>query len=152
MASFEEAARRMVKECACNRARQAARSLTKLYDEALRPVDLLLSQLTLLVATAQFGEDGANMSRVAKVLVMDRTTLTRNLRPLETAGLLRVARVPGDDRVRMVFLTRAGERKIEEAFPLWERAQQKVRRRFGERRADGVRAELSELVEALQED
>jgi len=84
------------------------------------------------------------------VLVMDRTTLTRNLRPLETAGLLRVARAPGDDRLRVLFLTRAGERKIEAAFPLWERAQHMVRKRFGERRADTLRDELAELVHDLQ--
>src|SRR5262245_33514568 len=124
MPKLEEMTRQLARDCSCNRARQAARTLTKLYDEALRPADVQLSQLTLLVAVAQFGEHGASMGALAEALVMDRTTLTRNLRPLESAGLLRVARAPGDERLRIVFLTRAGERKIEEAFPLWERAQQ----------------------------
>jgi DNA-binding MarR family transcriptional regulator len=151
MVRFEEAARRISEDCSCNRARQAARTLTKLYDELMRPSGLLLSQATLLVAIARFGEQGANMARLADVLVMDRTTLTRNLRPLESAGLLRVARAPNDDRLRVLFLTRAGERKIEAAYPLWERAQQVVRKGFGERRADTVRDDLAELVGAMQE-
>src|SRR5262249_12809124 len=110
---------------------------------------LLLSQLIVLVTAARFGEKGAPMGRLARVLAMDPTTMTRNLRPLEAAGLLRVARSPEDARVRYVFLTRPGERKVEEAFPMWERAEEMIRRLIGGDRADRLRGELGRLVEAI---
>jgi DNA-binding MarR family transcriptional regulator len=72
-----------------------------------------------------------NIGQMADVLGMERTTLTRNLRPLEKEGLLRVARDPADARARIVFLTRPGERAIEKAFPLWERSQKRLRNLLG---------------------
>ena len=73
----------------------------EVYDDALRPIGLQQSQLPVLVALAIFGEPGAPMNALAQALVMDRTTLTRNVRPLEKAGLLRVARSPADARAYM---------------------------------------------------
>jgi DNA-binding MarR family transcriptional regulator len=151
MIRFSEAAQQISSRCHANEVRKAARALSKIYDGELKPTGLLVSQLTVLAAVARFGERGAPMGKIARILVLDATTMTRNLRPLEVDGLLRVARSPEDARVRCVFLTRAGERKIEEAFPLWRRAQAKVGKRFGERRADTVRAELSRIVELLRE-
>jgi len=82
-----------------------SRVLTRLYDDALRPSGLRVSQLTVLVAIAKFGEPGAKIGRLADVLAMERTTLTRNIGPLEAAGLLRVARDPEDARARILVLT-----------------------------------------------
>src|SRR5215468_6986321 len=118
MSRFTDAVDLISTDCYGNGVRKAARALTKIYDTALKPTGLQVSQLTVLVAAARFGEKGAPMGTIAKTLAMDPTTMTRNLHPLEVSGLLRVARSPEDARVRFVFLTRAGERKIEEAFPL----------------------------------
>ena len=109
------------------RVRQTSRTLSRIYDENLRRAGLQISQLTALVAVARFGEAGAGMGKIAQVLGMDRTTLTRNLLPLEKAGLLRVARDPADARARIVLLTKPGQRAIEKAFPLWEMSQKRVR-------------------------
>jgi DNA-binding MarR family transcriptional regulator len=98
------------------------------------------------VAVAMFGERGATLGALARALVMDRTTLTRNVRPLEKSGLLRVARSPHDSRTRVVSLTRAGERMIEAAYPAWEQAEERVRKLLGSRRVKTLRAELGELV------
>ncbi|HEX8954198.1 MAG TPA: MarR family winged helix-turn-helix transcriptional regulator, partial [Polyangia bacterium] len=75
-----------------------------------------------------------------------RTTLTRNVVPLEKAGLLRVARSANDARARVVLLTRAGERMIESAYPLWEEAQRRIRRTLGVDRFTALRSQLSEVV------
>jgi DNA-binding MarR family transcriptional regulator len=99
-----------------------------------------------LVAVAMFGEDGAMIGALAQALVLDRTTLTRNIKPLERAGLLRVARSPKDARARVVVLARGGERMIESAYPLWEQAQKRIRDSFGPRRVDALRDRLAELV------
>ncbi|AKT38228.1 MarR family winged helix-turn-helix transcriptional regulator [Chondromyces crocatus] len=146
MVDFADAARIIGAQCACVRVRRASRALTRLYDENLRPSGLQASQLTMLVAVASCGEHGANIGALAEGLVMDRTTLTRNLVPLEKAGLVRVARAPNDARVRLVFLTRQGERAIEVAFPLWEKTQKHVRQQLGPGNVDALREELGRVV------
>jgi DNA-binding MarR family transcriptional regulator len=146
MAGFAQAARRIAKECPGLRAREASRLLSRVFDEALRPVGIQNSQLSVLVAVAMFAEDGANIGALAQALSLDRTTLTRNVQPLEKAGLLRVARSPTDARTRIVVLTRAGERMIDAAYPLWEQARKRIRDSFGGKRVDALQVQLTELV------
>jgi DNA-binding MarR family transcriptional regulator len=146
MADFSQMARRVVKECTGLRVRQASRLLTRIYDDCLRPLGIQESQFSVLVAAAMFGENGATMGALASKLVMDRTTLTRNIVPLEKAGYLRVARSAEDARARVILLTRAGERLIEAAYPLWEEAQKKISRTLGAARFEGLRAQLSDVV------
>lgn len=146
MTDYSEAAAAIAAECSCIRVRQAARLVTRLYDEALRGSGVQASQLGILVAVARLGEQGAQIGALAKALVVDRTTLSRNLRPLEQAGLLRVARDPGDARARIVLLTRAGQRTIERAFGRWRAAQRRLLRTLGARRVQALQRELEQLV------
>lgn len=139
-------ASRIARECAGLRVRQASRLLTRVYDEALRPLGIQESQLSVLVAVTSFGEKGATMGALADELVMDRTTITRNVVPLEKAGYLRVARSATDARVRIILLSPAGERLLESAYPLWENAQARLRRVLGKERFEGLRSRLSEVV------
>src|SRR5262245_19800650 len=88
MDEFSGLARTMAVECPALRVRQASRVLAKLFDDELAPFGLLSSQLPILAAAALFGDSGATMSNFAQALLMDRTTLTRSIRPLERAGLL----------------------------------------------------------------
>jgi DNA-binding MarR family transcriptional regulator len=146
MAAFAQMARKVVQECAGLRIRQASRLLTRVYDDCLRPLGILQSQFAVLVGVAMFGEKGAPMGALSAKLVMDPTTLSRNVVPLEKAGLLRVARSPDDARARVVLLTRAGERMIEAAHPLWEEAQSRIRHTLGVAGFDSLRSRLSEVV------
>jgi DNA-binding MarR family transcriptional regulator len=149
---FAQAARAIAAECTCIRARQAARALTKLYDEALRPAGIQTSQVSVLVAVAHFGEAGASIHALADVLGMDRSTLSRNLRPLEKLGLLRVARSPEDARLRLVLLTKQGERVIERVYPLWQRAQRELEKRAGSDLPRSVRESLKQLLDKVASD
>ncbi|WP_370451709.1 MarR family winged helix-turn-helix transcriptional regulator [Corallococcus sp. CA031C] len=124
-------ARAMQRDCAGHRVRQAARLLTRTYDDAMRPLGIQVSQLFVLVAVGTCGESGAPIGKLAKALALDQTTLSRNVVPLEKAGWLRVARSPHDARSRVVLLTRAGARMIESAYPQWEAAQERLRRTLG---------------------
>jgi DNA-binding MarR family transcriptional regulator len=146
MSDVARHARTIAEECACIRTRQASRTLTRIYDEALRGSGLQVSQLSVLVAVAMFGEAGASIGALAAALVLERTTLTRNLRPLEVAGWIRVARSPLDARARIVFLTRSGEAAIERAMPRWERAQERVAEALGTGNLDDLRARLSDVI------
>jgi DNA-binding MarR family transcriptional regulator len=121
----------MANECPAFRVRKASRVLAKLYDDELRPFGLQFSQLPVLAAVVHFGERGASMSALAHVVVMDRTTLSRTVKPLERSGLLRVARDPSDARARVVLLTRAGERMIERVYPAWERVLKRIQKEVG---------------------
>jgi DNA-binding MarR family transcriptional regulator len=120
--------------------------LAKLYDDELRALGLQMSQLPILVAVAIFGEAGASMSALAEAIVMDRTTLTRNVRPLEKDGLLRIARSPVDARTRVVLLTRAGEHMLESVFPVWERVCKRVRSKVGAQALGDLFATLDEVI------
>ncbi|MGE5927021.1 MAG: MarR family winged helix-turn-helix transcriptional regulator [Gemmatimonadota bacterium] len=138
----------MAADCLCFRSRRAARAITRLYDEALRPLGIHATQLTLLNAIIMCGEDGAGMRRLAGVLAMDATTLSRNLRPLVQAKLVRLTRRPGDARVRVVKPTAAGERLVEAALPIWTDAHQRVVSLLGSETAAGLRDLLDAAARA----
>jgi DNA-binding MarR family transcriptional regulator len=129
------AAQAMTADCLCFRARRVARALTRMYDEALRPLGVQATQLTLLNAITMCGERGATMGRLSEILAMDQTTLSRNLRPLERAGLLEVGRLETDRRVRLARLTPAGRRLVSDALPLWREAHDRVVAALGEEEA-----------------
>jgi DNA-binding MarR family transcriptional regulator len=125
MKKTRKSAQVMTADCLCFRARRVSRALTRMYDEALRPLGIAATQLTLLNAVTMAGE-AATMGTLAEILAMDQTTLSRNLRPLEKAGLIAIARHPEDRRVRVARLTPAGEQMVEDALPLWTRAHERV--------------------------
>lgn len=117
--------------CACFNFRKASRAVTQLFDEALQPTGLRSTQLVILIAAAVF--DVPSVSRLARELVMDRSTLTRNLRPLERRRLLTL--VTGKDvRSRLVVLTPAGREALAKALPVWEDAQQRFQDQIGAKR------------------
>lgn len=126
-------------ECLCFRARRVSRVLTRLYDEALRPLGIQATQLTLLSAIAGPGPAGQSIGRLTEMLAMDPTTLSRNLRPLEKAGLAAVGRSEKDRRIRIIRLTADGERVLSDAMPLWRAAQSRVVEALGETEATDLR-------------
>ena len=106
--------------CVCFAVRRAARAITQHYDRALRPSGLRATQFTLLTVLALAGP--LPVSRAAGRLGMERTTLTRNLRPLVRQGLVTFG--DGDDRrVRTLTLTAKGRRAAVAALPHWRQAQ-----------------------------
>jgi DNA-binding MarR family transcriptional regulator len=108
--------------------RKAARAVTQLYDRHLRPSGLKGTQFSILAVLANTG--AIPLSRLAEVLVMDRTTLSRNLEPLERDGLVSVTEGK-DRRVRQVALKPRGRKALAGALPLWEAAQGQVVKEIG---------------------
>jgi DNA-binding MarR family transcriptional regulator len=146
MVEFSQLARKMAAECPALRVRQASRVLAKLYDDELAPFGLHSSQLPVLAAAALFGDSGATMSKLAQAVLMDRTTLTRSIRPLERAGLLRVARSPDDARRKIVVITRSGERTIQAIFPVWERVLRQIKKSLGAEMLTELHARLDQVI------
>ena len=128
--------------CLCFNLRKATRALTQTYDAALKPVGVTAPQFTLLTAVKRQGP--VPLSDLAGALGMDRTTLTRNLKPLQRDGL--VASAEGDDRrVRLLTLTAAGRARLRDAEPLWRAVQSKVADTFGHKPADTLLSELDRI-------
>jgi DNA-binding MarR family transcriptional regulator len=146
MSDVPRLATKMAEQCPGVRLRKAQRVVAKIYDDALRPVGLQISQLPVLVALVFFGEAGATMNALSRALVMDRTTVTRSIRPLEKAGYVRVARSAEDARARVILLTRAGERALEEALPLWERGYKEIRAALGPATLAALGDRLDEVI------
>ena len=117
--------------------------ITQFYDLALAPSGLLITQFTLLATLAQ--TTPIMINRLAEIMVMDRTTLTRNLRPLTIQGLVWIEE--GEDRrTHLVLLTRAGEQAMLRAFPLWKEAQSRIVRALGQERFDHLLTDLSAVL------
>ena len=124
----------------------AARAVTRAYDEMLRPTGLRATQLSVLVAVAT--GQAASIAALAEVLGMDRSTLTRNLGPLEGEGLVRL----GDEgwrRSRSLEITRKGQARLQEALPLWKKAQEMLKSSIGERGWSAAHASLDSLVRVV---
>lgn len=119
-----------------------------MYDEELRPLGIQATQLTLLNAVAMGGERGALMSRLTEVLAMDPTTLSRNLRPLEKARLIRIERPSRDRRLRIARITEEGQARIDQALPLWQRAHERIVQALGADAALDLRDSFDATVAA----
>src|SRR5215813_10538738 len=115
--------------CACFNFRKASRSVTQLFDQILAPIGLRSTQLTILVADAVLSPCG--LARLARELVMDRSTITRNIHPLVKQGLLDVSGKSGRGG-KSVQSTKAGLDTLANAMPYWEEAQGQLLKRLGQ--------------------
>src|SRR6516165_12350947 len=126
--------------CIAVRLRLLNRVVTNLYDDALRPLGLKVSQLNILIVTAKLGL--ARPAQVCDILQLDASTLSRNVKPLQAHGWLEV--VPGEDaRTQPFRVTPQGRRLIEKAVPAWQEAQRRAADLLG---TDGI-AVLDRVVE-----
>ena len=118
-----EAIAEMVSTCACLNLRKATRAVTRLFDEALRPLGIRSTQLPILATLAL--DSPLTVTQISEALVMDRTSLARLLRPLAESNLITVE-VAEDRRARNVHLTQTGRAVVDQAFPLWKSVQTRV--------------------------
>jgi DNA-binding MarR family transcriptional regulator len=130
--------------CACQKVRLAARAVTRAYDQTLRAVGLRSTQFTVLVAASV--ADGIPLNQLATILGLERTSLTRSLAGIEKEGLIRVGSVDG--RTRQVVLTQRGKDRLDLALPLWNKAQQNLKKKLGEQGWAMVNDGLAMLAEA----
>lgn len=138
---LERAAIEVRETCIGTKLRMASRAVTQLYDDALAESGIRSTQFSLLIALAQ--APLVPLSKIAEALVMDRTTLTRNLMPLVREGLVEEGRA-ADRRVRAYALTPQGRQVLERALPGWRRAQAELKRALSSEERD----ELDRLLRA----
>lgn len=129
--------------CAGFSLRRASRAITQHFDHALASAGLRTTQFTLLAALALAGPVSTN--EIAEALVIDRTTLTRNMRLLRDAGLVETQ--PGrSGREQRLLLTPAGRETLAQAIPLWRAAQGAIEEGYGREHWPGMVADLNRLV------
>jgi DNA-binding MarR family transcriptional regulator len=130
--AYQRAIDAVARNCIAVRVRMLNRVVTNLYDEALRPLGLKISQLNVLVAAAKLGL--AQPTKLCEILQLDASTLSRNVDRMRAKGWLEA--VPGEDgRTQPFRLTTRGARLLEKAVPAWEQAQRQARELLGQ---DGV--------------
>lgn len=120
---------RVGEECACFNVRKLSRAITRAYDHHLSPTGLRITQFTILNAVSVAGR--ANLNQIADALVMDRSTLGRNIRPLIKSGLIESAVDDNDGRAQVLSLTKKGRVELAAALPYWRQAQQHLDHRLG---------------------
>jgi DNA-binding MarR family transcriptional regulator len=104
--------------CLCLHLQQAARAVARRFDAVLRPLGLTNGQFSLLISLNR--PKPASIGDVSALLVMDRTTLTANLKPLERRGLVTISIDDADRRSRCLALTPAGQALLVAALPVWQ--------------------------------
>jgi DNA-binding MarR family transcriptional regulator len=133
-------------ECACLSFRQAARMVTQLFDDALMPVGLLSAQVPILIVLALYNP--LTITRLASMLLMDRTTLTKNLKVLKARGFIREAS-DKDKRKTLLFITPKGHIILVETHPLWLKAQKRIVDGYGKDKWQVIRKDLAKAVQLV---
>jgi len=113
----------MFTDCYCTQFRRASNALTQIYDAALKPAGLRITQFSLLRSLARLGQ--ATSTQVAAELSLDRTTISRNVKLLIDAGWVDVIEAE-DKRERVLAITKEGQKKIASALPFFKQAQKTV--------------------------
>jgi DNA-binding MarR family transcriptional regulator len=133
----------MGKTCTCFNLRKAARRVTSFFDAALKPSGLKVTQMTLLTAIRVL--EPVTINRLAKAIVMDRTTMSRNVSLLAKKAMIDIE--SGEDlRTRKISLTGQGHSALVTAFPLWEKAQGEIIKELGKDQWAHLLKGISDLV------
>jgi DNA-binding MarR family transcriptional regulator len=130
--------------CNCLALRQAARHVTQFYDRFLAPCGLRTTQYSILARLKREGP--MTINRLAAALVMDRTTLGRNILPLQRDGLIAVIKSKSDRRRRELRVTEFGEARLKAAAKAWNEAQAAFEAAFGVKRSEELRALMREVT------
>ena len=131
-------------DCNCFAVRSAARHVSQFYDQLLVPVGLRTTQFSILAKLKRHGP--LTINALADQMVMDRTTLGRNILPLERDGLIEIQSVASDRRAKELHLTNAGEKRLQAALKAWAQAQMQFEATFGTKRASELRGLLRSVV------
>ena len=131
-------------DCNCFAVRSAARHVSQFYDQLLMPVGLRTTQFSILAKLKRHGP--LTINALAEQMVMDRTTLGRNILPLERDGLIQIRPVPTDRRAKELHLTGAGDKRLQAGVKAWAHAQSQFEATFGAKRAAELRAMLRSVV------
>ena len=131
--------------CLCLQAQRAARRLSRRFDEAMRPVGITSGQFSLLNGLNR--PEPPPIGAIARLLAMDRSTVTANLKPLERMGAVRMVVDATDRRERRVLLTEVGRDLLARAMPIWTQEHEQIDAALGDQ-GGVLRSGLSAVIES----
>jgi len=134
------------RNCLCRKLRVASRKVTRIYDDAFRECGITPTQFTLMAVALR--AQNVSLSKLADILGMERTTLIRNLKPLERNGLIEVSS-EGYRRVKSVELSNKGIETLSEALPLWRKAQGRLKQKIGDDVWAQLQSDLAMVCEQI---
>lgn len=138
-------AERIAEECVAVRLRILTRAVTRIYNKALRPHGLTVSQMNILVAVSCLGKP--RQQAVCHALHLEKSSLSRDLERMRARGWLN-ALAGEDGRTTLLALTAAGRKQLKQAIPAWQRAQQQARALLGEKEIAGFQRAAKTLQTA----
>lgn len=127
---MERTALLKARRCACGNLRRTTRAVTQFYDNCLKSSGLRSTQFSLLVGISL--NETVSIGELAEMMLMDQTTVTRNLEGLIKADLVVVKAAEDDARKKMLNISESGMKKLSEMMPLWEAAQSRIEERLGD--------------------
>lgn len=133
--------------CICFNLRKAARAITQIYDDMFRDLELTATQAAILTTVRMIGP--LRVSELAEAMATDRTTLTRNLRPLERDGYIKIE-AGQDRRAKEVAITKSGENISLKAFKKWQKFQTNVTKVVSEEKMEKLCRDLCSMIKAIQ--
>ena len=133
--------------CSCNMMRKSARKITQFYENSLREAGIKPTQFSILAALANSGP--IQLTQLADRLVLERTSLTRNLNVLERNTWIDIQPGEEDSRQRVVSLTRNGYKQLDHAIPYWQKAQKAIAKDMGQGTITGLRSTLNDMTEII---
>ncbi|MFJ7949983.1 MarR family winged helix-turn-helix transcriptional regulator [Lysinibacillus sp. NPDC096418] len=110
--------------CVCANLRRKTRVVTQLYDKLLQPTGLKVTQYSMLANISR--QKAVSISRLGEILLLDQTTVTRNVNVLKQSGYVSVTKDKRDSRTKIISLTDQGIEKLDEATPIWQDLQEKI--------------------------
>jgi DNA-binding MarR family transcriptional regulator len=125
----------VARDCIATKVRLLDRAMTAIYDEALRPYGLKVTQMTVLVTVAKIGQ--ASPGAVGRILHMEKSTLSRNVDRMRARGWLQTV-ATADGRAHLLRVTPRGRRLLEDAHAAWTRAQERASKMLGEQGVRGI--------------
>ncbi len=138
---------KQLSECSCNMMRKSARKITQFYENNLREAGIKPTQFSILATLANTGP--IQLTQLADRLVLERTSLTRNLNVLERNTWIDIQPGEEDSRQRVVSLTRNGYKQLDCAIPYWQKAQKAIAKDMGQETITGLRTTLDEMTEII---
>lgn len=142
---------KMSVSCACYNLRRASRAVTQLFDSYFDEVGLKATQFTVLSALAYSDEKPPTIGELADTLVLEQSSLSRNLSVLERLGFIKLAPGEEDRRERIVTLTRPGRVALAKGFPIWRRAQNAIAAALENNELDAQLRALRRLTKTAQQ-
>lgn len=138
---------KQLSECSCNMMRKSARKITQFYENNLREASIKPTQFSILATLANTGP--IQLTQLADRLVLERTSLTRNLNVLERNTWIDIQPGEEDSRQRVVSLTRNGYKQLDCAIPYWQKAQKAIAKDMGQETITRLRTTLDEMTDII---